>query len=175
MFPDSLPPVLVVFCLPLLSVSISSVFWLAPCLGRLTLSGLLHLGSFCWLAPHWVRSRTEWLEGMRRERTGYFPCFHKALWLGLHPSISVVPAGGLSCVDLGLSAIWQHCSLPLPFQPYRVNECPLLLVCRCLSIPHLSLNSTCASSSSPFIDITFVGNSVSSSDPELMHCLVAHC
>lgn len=104
------------------------------------LSGLLHLVSFA-DSGHIGVSQEEgevgaWKAG---ERTRYFPalfpCFSLTLGLWLYPSISEALAGGPSCRDLALTGIWNHYSLPLPFQLYGVHGFPLLLVSKCLSVP----------------------------------------
>lgn len=106
---------------------------------EIDLSGLLHLVSFADAGCIGVSQEEgevgAWKAG---ERTGcfpaLFPCFSLTLGLWLYHSVSAALAGGPSCGDLALPGIWNHYSLPLPFQLCGVHGFPLLLVSKCPSL-----------------------------------------
>lgn len=79
---------------------------------------------------------------------------------------------GPSSNDLVATGICKHYSLPLPFQPYGVHGFPLLMVSKCLSLSHLSLNPAHASICGCFIKVSVAVDSVSYSDHELSCCLL---
>lgn len=65
-------------------------------------------------------------------------------------------------------------SYPCPFshKPYGVHSFSLLLVSKCLSIAHLSLDLAHTSLCGCFIKVSIAMDSVSCSDPELSCCLL---